>query len=212
MEQKDKASTWLQKHKKASTLIGIVIIIAAAVLAIIIGWSIIKLIITGIRRGLNWMSSTASKLDAVVIVALITGCVSVLGVIISSIVAKALDFRRSRREYLAKKREAPYGEFVDMVYKVQQNSKKPDSYTEEQMQEDVLKFSRQMTLWGSPRVVDKWIRFRENGANPELAQKNLFVIEDILNDMRKDLGQRRVKKGNLLGFFVNDIKEAMKRK
>ena len=212
MEQKDKASTWLQKHKKASTLIGIVIIIAAAVLAIIIGWSIIKLIITGIRRGLNWMSSTASKLDAVVIVALITGCVSVLGVIISSIVAKALNFRRSRREYLAKKREAPYGEFVDMVYKVQQNSKKPDSYTEEQMQEDILKFSRQMTLWGSPRVVDKWIRFRENGANPELAQKNLFVIEDILNDMRKDLGQRRVKKGNLLGFFVNDIKEAMKRK
>ena len=212
MEQKDKASTWLQKHKKASTLIGIVIIVAAAVLAIIIGWSIIKLIITGIRRGLNWMSSTASKLDAVVIVALITGCVSVLGVIISSIVAKTLDFRRSRREYLAKKREAPYGEFVDMVYKVQQNSKKPDSYTEEQMQEDILKFSRQMTLWGSPRVVDKWIRFRENGANPELAQKNLFVIEDILNDMRKDLGQRRVKKGNLLGFFVNDIKEAMKRK
>ena len=212
MEQKDKASTWLQKHKKASTLIGIVIIIAAAALAIIIGWSIIKLIITGIRRGLNWMSSTASKLDAVVIVALITGCVSVLGVIISSIVAKALDFRRSRREYLAKKREAPYGEFVDMVYKVQQNSKKPDSYTEEQMQEDILKFSRQMTLWGSPRVVDKWIRFRENGANPELAQKNLFVIEDILNDMRKDMGQRRVKKGNLLGFFVNDIKEAMKRK
>lgn len=212
MEQKDKASTWLQKHKKASTLIGIVIIIVAAVLAIIIGWSIIKLIITGIRRGLNWMSSTASKLDAVVIVALITGCVSVLGVIISSIVAKALDFRRSRREYLAKKREAPYGEFVDMVYKVQQNSKKPDSYTEEQMQGDILKFSRQMTLWGSPRVVDKWIRFRENGANPELAQKNLFVIEDILNDMRKDLGQRRVKKGNLLGFFVNDIKEAMKRK
>ena len=212
MEQKEKASTWLQKHKKVSTLIGIVLIIAAVVLAIIIGWSIIKLIITGIRRGLNWMSSTASKLDAVVIVALITGCVSFLGVIISSIVAKALDFRRSRREYLAKKREAPYGEFVDMVYKVQQNSKKPDSYTEEQMQEDILKFSRQMTLWGSPRVVDKWIRFRENGANPELAQKNLFVIEDILNDMRKDLGQRRVKKGNLLGFFVNDIKEAMKRK
>ena len=212
MEQKEKASTWLQKHKKVSTLIGIVLIIAAVVLAIIIGWSIIKLIITGIRRGLNWMSSTASKLDAVVSVALITGCVSVLGVIISSIVAKALEFRRSRREYLSKKREAPYGEFVDMVYKVQQNSKKPDSYTEEQMQEDILKFSRQMTLWGSPRVVDKWIRFRENGANPELAQKNLFVIEDILNDMRKDLGQRRVKKGNLLGFFVNDIKEAMKRK
>lgn len=27
-----------------------------------------------------------------------------------------------------------------------------------------------------------------------------------MNDMRKDLGLKRVKKGNLLGFFINDIK------
>ena len=212
MEHKDIKSTWPQKHKKFFALLGIVLILAAAFSAIVVGWLIIKLIMMGIRRGIDWISTTSSKMDAVVIVALITGCVSILGVIISSIVAKMLEFRRSRREYLAKKREAPYGEFVDMVYKIQKNSKKPGSYNEEQMQEDILKFSRQMTLWGSPRVVDKWIQFRENGANPDFAQKNLFVIEDILNDMRKDLGQRRVKKGNLLGFFVNDIKKAMKRK
>ena len=212
MEHKDIKSTWPQKHKKFFALIGIVLILAAAFSAIVVGWLIIKVIMVGIRRGIDWISATSSKMDAVVIVALITGCVSILGVIISSIVAKMLEFRRSRREYLAKKREAPYGEFVDMVYKIQKNSKKPGSYNEEQMQEDILKFSRQKTLWGSPRVVDKWIQFRENGANPDFAQKNLFVIEDILNDMRKDLGQRRVKKGNLLGFFVNDIKKAMKRK
>ena len=40
---------------------------------------------------------------------------------------------------LAQKREKPYGEFVDMVYKVQQNSKNPNSYTEEEMQKDVMK-------------------------------------------------------------------------
>ena len=30
--------------------------------------------------------------------------------------------------------------------------------------------------------------------------------------MRKDLGLRKVKKGNLLTFFINDIKQVMKKK
>ena len=98
-----------------------------------------------------------------------------------------------------------------MVYKVQQNTKKPGSYTEKQMIEDLSKFSRKITLWGSPNVVKKWVKFRENGANPDAAQENLFVMESIMNEMRKDLGLRKTKKGNLLAFFINDIKDALKK-
>lgn len=76
--------------------------------------------------------------------------------------------------------------------------------------EDLSQFSKQITLWGSSRVVNKWVKFRENGTNPELAQKNLLLLEDIMNEMRKDLGLRKTKKGNLLAFFVNDIKKAIK--
>ena len=72
---------------------------------------------------------------------------------------------------------------------------------------DLSVFSKQITLWGSSKVVKK---FRENSANPELARKNLLVLEDIMNEMRKDLGLKRTKKGNLLAFFVNDIKQAIK--
>ena len=32
-----------------------------------------------------------------------------------------------------------------------------------------------------------------------------------MNEMRKDMGVKKVKKGNLLSFFVNDIKTAMKK-
>ena len=150
-------------------------------------------------------------MDAVVIVALITGTVSIIGVIISSLVAKVYDYRKNRQEYLAKKREEPYGEFVEMVYKVQQNSKKEGNYTEEMMIEDLLRFSRKITLWGSPNVVKKWVKFRENGAKPDSGMDNLFLMEEIMNEMRKDLGLKKVKKGNLLAFFVNDIKEVMKK-
>ena len=152
------------------------------------------------------LTEIASNLDAVVIVALITGLVSIIGVVISSIIAKIVVYRKSRQEYLTQKREKPYGEFVEMIYKIQQNAKKADTYSEEQMIEDLSKFSKQITLWGSSKVINKWIQFRENGADPEKAKDNLFLMESIMNDMRKDLGLKRVKKGNLLGFFINDIK------
>ena len=41
---------------------------------------------------------------------------------------------------------------------------------------------------------------------------NVFLLEEIMNEMRRDLGMKKVKKGNLLAFFVNDIKEVMKGK
>ena len=79
------------------------------------------------------------------------------------------------------------------------------------MIEDLSKFSRQITLWGSSKVVKKWVKFRENGANPKTAGENLFLMEEIMNEMRKDLGLQKVKKGELLAFFINDIKTAMKK-
>ena len=180
-----------------------------AISGAIICW-FLQTVKSSITVAAEWLASLASKLDAVIIVALITGCVSIVGVLISSIIAKRIDYKRSRQEYLAKKREEPYGQFVDMVYKIQQNSKKPNSYTEAQMLADLSVFSKQITLWGSSKVVKKWVQFRENSANPELARKNLLVLEDIMNEMRKDLGLKRTKKGNLLAFFVNDIKQAIK--
>jgi predicted transposase YbfD/YdcC len=180
--------------------------VAAGFVVYVIG----KLITNGITAAANWLASLASKLDAVVIVALITGCVSIVGVLLSSIVAKRIEYKRGRQEYLAKKREEPYGQFVDMVYKIQQNAKKNNSYTEAKMIEDLSRFSKQITLWGSSNVVNKWVKFRESSANPDAAKNNLLVLEDIMNEMRKDLGLKKTKKGNLLAFFVNDIKSAMK--
>ena len=98
-----------------------------------------------------------------------------------------------------------------MIYQVQQNATEPGAYSDEQMWEDLSKFSKQITLWGSSRVINKWIEFRENGPDPEKAKNNLFLMEEIMNDMRKDLGLKKVKKGNLLGFFINDIKNELKK-
>ena len=41
---------------------------------------------------------------------------------------------------------------------------------------------------------------------------NIFLMEEIMNEMRKDLGVKKTAKGDLLAFFVNDIKEFMRKK
>ena len=97
-----------------------------------------------------------------------------------------------------------------MVYKLQQGVKNKNGYSNEQMMEDIVKFSRKLTLWGSSRVIRKWLKFRETSQalnnNPT---DNLFVLEDIIFEIRRDMGQKKggLKKGDLLAFFVNDIRD-----
>ena len=209
-ERKNNSASFAKKHPKLNLLFVLILLFALVWLAAYFLRIIFTYIAIGTSAISNWLSSFTSKLDAVVIVALITGCVSIVGVVISSIVAKRIEYRRSRQEYLAKKREEPYGQFVDMIYKVMESTKKGNNYNEKEMLEDVSKFSKQITLWGSSKVVNKWVKFRESSLDPKTAQKNLLMMEDIMNEMRADLGLKRVKKGNLLAFFINDIKTAMR--
>lgn len=204
---KNNKVSFAEKHPKLNIFLGLVLIVVIGAFSI---W-LVKLLYNIIINGIIKLTEVASKLDAVIIVGLVTGLVSLTGAIISSIVAKIVDYRKSRQEYLTQKREKPYGEFVEMIYQVQKNIKEPGTYSDEQMLEDLSKFSKQITLWGSSRVINKWIGFRENSSDPEKAKNNLFLMEEIMNDMRKDLGLKKVKKGDLLGFFINDIRKELKK-
>ncbi len=201
-----------QRHPKWNLFLGFILLLIIIALIGGVAYLIINAIAFGITSIVNWIASLSSTMDAVVVVALITGAVSIIGVIISSIFAKVIEYKHKRQEYLTHKREESYSGFVEMVYKIQQNGKNNFTYTQQEMMDDLLKFSKQITLWGSSKVVNKWVQFKENGADPQKAAKNLFLVEDIMNEMRKDLGLKRVQKGNLLAFFVNDIKQAMKKK
>lgn len=203
----NKQKRFSEKHPKLNLLLGFIILFAMLAVALWGAWYVAN----QIKDAIQWLVTTVSKLDAVIIVALITGSVSIFGVVVSSVVGKYIDYKTKRQEYLTQKREASYGEFVDMVYKIQRTCKNKNEYTQEEMTSDISKFSKQLTLWGSHRVVNKWVEFREKGANPKFASDNLFLMEDIMNEMRHDLGLKKVKKGNLLAFFVNDIKDFMKK-
>ena len=161
------------------------------------------------------LDQIASKLDAVVIVALITGTVSIIGVIISSIISKIIEYRQNIKRYLYSKKEGPYAEFIEMVYKIQEKTKAGDEYPEEEMLEDVFSFSKKLTLWGSNKVIRKWLVFRSKSVEGKInPTKTLFLLEDIVFEIRKDMGQskRGLKQGDILRFFVNDVSEQLPNK
>lgn len=171
----------------------------------------IKLFIRHIGNVINILSS----MDVVVIVALITGSVSILGVVISSIVSKVIEYKQTTKRYLYEKKEEPYSEFIEMVYKIQENTKKNKEYKDEDMLDDIYSFSKKLTLWGSNKVIKKWLAFRrisqeENNKQEEI----LFLLEDIIFEIRKDMGQKKsgLEKGDILAFFINDIKEYIPKK
>ena len=202
MEDKNISNTI---QHKLSILIGIIMILMAFSLVLTIIFFLFQYIGLGIHSFILWIASFASKLEAVVLVALITGAVSIIGVVFTSVIAKIIDYKQHRREYLYQKREKPYEDFIDMVYKIQEYTKKNKKYPEDEMLRDMFKFSKQLTLWGSNRVIKKWLKFRQTSITGQTGPEIMFVMEDILYAMRKDMGLRKLSKGKLLSFFINDI-------
>lgn len=209
-ENSQPRTSFAEKHPILNFLLGVLLLLFLSAIVIIIVLVIVKYVGIGISVLIEWLSDTVPKIDAVVIVALITGAVSILGVIISSVFGKIIEYRKARQEYLAKKREGPYADFISVIYKIQKNVNGTTPYTEKEMSHDISLFSQSITLWGSPRVVKKWLKFRENATNPKTATDNLFLVDDIMNEMRRDMGLKRVKKGNLLSFIINDIEKLSK--
>lgn len=169
---------------------------------------ILKISLTYIGMFIEKLNQITSNMDAVVIVALITGSVSILGVVISSTISKIIEYQQNTKRYLYEKKEESYSEFIEMVYKIQRMTREDNTYSEKDMLEDLSSFSKKLTLWGSNRVIKKWLAFRERNQNEKTnPMENLFILEEIIFEIRKDMGQRQkgLKQGDILAFFVNDI-------
>ena len=182
---------------------------------IAIGLLLIKYIVHLIGNGFtvfgDFLKRMVSTTDKVIIVAMITGSVSILGVVISSIIAKVVDYRFNVKKYLYDKREEPYEQFIEMVYRIMEDTKKTerDRLSEDEMRSMVSEFSKGLTLWGSNRVAKKWIKYRKQCE--EGNTQNLFLLEEIIYEMRRDVGLKKMKRGNILSFFINDIENALKK-
>ena len=202
----EKKQTFAEKHPKLNFLLGLILLIGIVIVAFLAAKWILGILGNGVVRVVNYVENFVSTSDQVIVVAMITGTVSITGVVISSIIAKVVDYKYNVKKYLYDKREESYKQFVEMIYKIMEDTKRKDGnkMTEEEMTQMVSEFSKGLTLWGSNRVVKKWLKYRKSSIKGD---KNiLWEMEDIIYEIRKDVGLgRRLKKGDMLSFFVNDI-------
>ncbi len=203
--------TFAEKHPKINFLIGLLLLITFIIgIFFFVKW-ILGLIGVLFIKATKYVKSFVKTSDQVIVVAMITGTVSITGVVISSIVAKIVDYKYNVKKYLYDKREEPYKQFIEMIYKMMEDTKRQDDkkMTEEEMVNMISSFSKGLTLWGSNNVVKKWLKYRKFSLKGD--EKMLWEMEDIIYEIRKDVGLgRRLKRGDMLSFFVNDIENLKK--
>lgn len=147
--------------------------------------------------------SSLSVLDSAIIVALITGSVTVITVVGGGIANNVM----KRNEYLRKHREKPYSRLISFFYDFQTQTKLDKEIPQQEVLERFNEFTKELTLWGSSKAVKTWGNWRvksaEGAQDPEIL---LFGMEKVLIQLRKDLGLKgRIKKGDLVRLTVNDI-------
>lgn len=104
-----------------------------------------------------------------------------------------MEYRYNVKKFLYEKKEEPYSEFIEMVYKIQQEVKGGDDYSEDEIIRDTINFSKKLTLWGSNNVIKKWLVFRNRSTKKNIpAEETLFMLEDIIFEIRSDMGQKKV--------------------
>lgn len=94
------------KENKLSSIKDIILgIVLIAIIGYIIVW-LLGILLGYVGNFIDRLNQVTSNMDAVVIVALITGSVSILGVVISSVVSKIIEYRQNTKRYLYGKRKS----------------------------------------------------------------------------------------------------------
>ncbi|MCR5430427.1 MAG: hypothetical protein K6E58_04270 [Eubacterium sp.] len=196
-----------EKHPKLNFLIGLLLLIVGIAAAVFVLMWLGHIVVVGSNSAIKYLKGFVKTTDKVIVVALITCSASVISVLFTSIIAKIVEYRYNVKKYLYDKREEPYKQFIEMTYTImdEANKDEEDRMPEEELINMIKKFSKDLTLWGSNRVIKKWLKYRKmsiNGENDEI----WFEMEKIIYAIRKDMGfRRKMRKGNMLSFFINDV-------
>ena len=187
------------------------LITLACVIAIIV--FALSFFINSISCGLVPFFDSLSSLDAAIVVALITGAVSIFTVVCGAIINNVLSNKHKQQEYLREHREKPYTQLVAIFYKMLESTKSGNEYSQDAILKDMMEFNQGLTLWGSSRAIqkrDEWRLISAKQFSDPYAV--LHGMEKVLMQLRKDMGEKhKLKQGDLLKLFVNDYDDAVKR-
>lgn len=184
----------------------------------IIGLGLILLICWVIYVGIVNLAKWLLNVQSDVSVAIIAAAASIVVSSLSLIGSKYLEQRQAITQELRAKKVPVYEKVIFSYFRIMLASKLGEQKLSEQ---ETVKLSAEITqdlvIWGANNVVTAYAKFRDtsletkNTANP---LDQLYTFEDILLEIRKDLGHSNtnIKRGTLLSLFINDLPQLLSSK
>jgi len=183
-----------------STFIGILILLGIPIFLFYIGKEFINLI---------------KVLDKGVSAAIIATSGTILTAVISLIFTQYRTKKRDIVEAHRPEKVKTYSRFMQIVSYTLKNTKEDKGFLAEgeELPEDLLNlffdFQRDLMAWGSPEVIQAYLRFRNGAYLKPTTAEMLLLVDDVLRQIRKDLGHSdsKLKAGELLSVFLANPSE-----
>lgn len=105
-----------------------------------------------------------------------------------------------------------YNEFFEILARFLKNPKDRENMEggalPQEMRDQFWNLNRGLIVWGSPRVIRAWLRFRRLCGAGSGAQ-TLLLMDEVLQAMRADLGNRNfgLDRGDAVKVFLSDPQE-----
>jgi hypothetical protein len=175
-------------------------------------------LIVGLVYGIYWLIrliwESFSLINSTVAAGIIAATATIIVSVISVLVFKRLDRNAELLKEHREKTKPIYEDMVQFIFRLAFSEKLGQApLTEAEIAAIMATLTEKMVVWGSDDVINAWFKFRNHSINTNNVPLGiLFDIEDIMLAIRRDLGHpnKNVKKGKILGLFINDIHENIK--
>jgi hypothetical protein len=132
-----------------------------------------------------------------------------VGSVFSLALSKAYETRAAIRNDLRQKKTPVYEDIVhtllyDVMFSKLLGKEAP---SQAELMEFFARITEKLTIWGSDDVLKTYGEFKAKAATVKDPKQNIFMFEDLLLAIRKDLGHRNKEIGRtaILKLFVTDI-------
>ena len=144
---------------------------------------------------------------------LATGLATIIVSLISVLASKHLDRKAEILAHLREKKIPTYEKIIKFIFSLtfaEKIGKRPPS--EKEMIKFMAEITQELVIWGSDGMLNAFSKFKmmdlentdNNSENPYAV---LFIVENLLLAIRKDLGHKNknVSQGKILRLFINDL-------
>lgn len=159
--------------------------------------------------------SIFAVLDKTIAATLITAATTVVVAVITIVLGKLYEQRQQVQKENRDKRIPVYEDLLKFMFRFFDAAAVEKPVVQEEMNVFMSDFNQRFIVWGSDAVIAAWVRWRKYATMaataPATAPVALFVYEDLIYAIRRDLGHRNsnLGRGDILAIFINDVDQIL---